>query len=203
MANLTAPMAGNPPATDASSSQATGQQMAYRRNFWIINGIAFYYLLMLFLAFRVLLDVWSGSYVIAQALGMQPNDLQDPLLKMAGFAAVGGTLGGIQYNMRQLYQSVKRKEFDRIWIGKYMTMPLESAGMAVIILALIQGGIAAVSGGGLPETGGNNFAPLGLGALVGMGTRDVVEWVNNIVQRLFSLEGDSEVKSEASGEESS
>lgn len=185
MANLAPPMPGNPPKTDASGSQAAGQKMVDPLNSVIINVIAIYYLVVLFLAFRVLLDLWSGSYVIAQGLGMQPDDLQEPLLKMVSFVAVGGTLGGIQYNMRMLYQKAKKNEFDRMWIGKYVTMPLESAGMAVIILALLQGGIAAVSGGGLPETGGNNFAPLGLGALVGMGMRDVVGWVDDKVLAVF------------------
>jgi hypothetical protein len=194
MANLTAQMTGKPSAIEVSGSQEAEGRKTELHNFWIINGIAIYYLLMLFLSFRVMLDVWSGSYGLAGALGMQPNDLQDPLLKTACFAGVGGALGGILYNMRQLYQRVKRKEFNPIWIGKYMTMPLESAGMAVIVLALFQGGTAAVGGGSLAGANGNNFAPFGLGALVGMGMRDVVEWVSNLVGVVFALERDNDAK---------
>jgi hypothetical protein len=194
MANLTARMTGNPPEIDVGAAQAADQRKTELHNFWIINGIAIYYLLMLFLSFRVMLDVWSGSYGLAAALGMQANDLQDPLLKTASFAGVGGALGGILYNMRQLYQRVKRKEFNPIWIGKYMTMPLESAGMAVIVLALFQGGTAAVGGGSLASASSNNFAPFGLGALVGLGMRDVVEWVSNVVGMVFALERNNDGK---------
>jgi hypothetical protein len=194
MANLTARMTGKPTAVDSDGSQAADQRKTELHNFWIINGIAIYYLLMLFLSFRVMLDVWSGSYGLAAALGMQANDLQDPLLKTASFAGVGGALGGILYNMRQLYQRVKRKEFNPIWIGKYMTMPLESAGMAVIVLALFQGGTAAVGGGSLASASSNNFAPFGLGALVGLGMRDVVEWVSNVVGMVFALERNNDGK---------
>ncbi len=194
MANLTAQMKGNPTAVDANGSQTVGQRTVELHNFWIINGISLYYMLMLVLSFRVMLDVWNGSYGLAGTLGMQPNDLQDPLLKTVSFAGVGGALGGILYNMRQLYQRVKRKQFDPIWIGKYLTMPLESAGMAVVVLALLQGGTAAVGGGSLADASSNNFAPFGLGALVGMGMRDVVEWVSNLVGVVFALERNNDGK---------
>jgi len=60
--------------------------------------------------------------------------------------------------------------------------------MALIVLSLIRGGVALYGGStGTDVEPVNNFAAIGTGALVGFGMRDVVGWLGNLVQTMFTI----------------
>ena len=59
--------------------------------------------------------------------------------------------------------------------------------MAMVVLALIRGGVAVFGGSmGTDVTGASNFAAFGTGALVGFGMREVVGWLEGLVKTMFT-----------------
>jgi hypothetical protein len=85
-----------------------------------------------------------------------------------------------------LFKFHTSKKFDPRWFGKYISAPFESAAMSMVVLALIRGGVTLFGGSpGTDVESVNNFAAFGVGALVGLGMRDVVRWVGRIVRSVF------------------
>lgn len=67
--------------------------------------------------------------------------------------------------------------------------------MALIVFGLVRGGIGLLGGAGDSGTSPTgNFAALGMGALVGFGMREVVGWLQDLVETMF---GDKRSKEEA------
>jgi hypothetical protein len=61
--------------------------------------------------------------------------------------------------------------------------------MAMVVLALIRGGVAVFGGSMRTDvTGAGNFAAFGTGALVGFGMRDVVGWLESLVKVVFTIQ---------------
>lgn len=158
--------------------------------FWQVNFLSLYYLLLLFLAFWFLLDTWSGNFSVMRSLGLKGESLTNPLLKTISYIVVGGFFGSILFQIRQLYHwYIKKDAYSYRWFGKYITAPWESAAMALVVMAIIRGGVALFGGsGGTDVTATNNFAAFGTGALVGFGMRDAVGWIGNIVRSIFITE---------------
>ena len=135
-----------------------------------------------------LFDIWSNSFVLFRAIGVGSEALREPLLRTIGFTIVGGFLGNILYQIRVLFHFYTTKKYDRRWFGKYLSSPWEAAGMALIVLSLIRGGVALFGGStGTDIEAVNNFAAIGTGALVGFGMRDVVGWLGDLVQTMFTI----------------
>jgi len=68
--------------------------------------------------------------------------------------------------------------------------------MAMIVLALIRGGVALFGGSqGTEVNDTNNFAAFGVGALVGFGMRDVVGWIGGLVRTMFKTSDGSDARS--------
>jgi hypothetical protein len=113
------------------------------------------------------------------------------LLRTIGFTIVGGALGNILYRIRQLHNHYCKDHFNPRWTGKYISEPWESAAMAVVVLALIHGGISLFTGSASTDvTGVNNFTTFGTGALVGFGVNKVVKWLDYLVARTFNREAE-------------
>jgi hypothetical protein len=164
---------------------APGRQAApgEARLFWQVHGLMIYYAVLLFLTLWFLLDVWSENFYAVRLLVSFSKE-KEPALAMACYALSGAIIGSILYQIRTLYTYyVKKKSYDYRWIGKYVTAPLESAAMAVVVLALIRGGVGIFGGGTVTST--NDYAIFATGALVGFGMRDVVRWIGNIVRSVF------------------
>ena len=147
-----------------------------------------YYILALVFSFWFLFDTWGANFVLFRAIGMSAEALKEPLLRTIGFTFVGGFLGNILYQIRILFYFYTRDRYDSRWFGKYITSPWEAAGMALVVLSLIRGGVALFGGStGTDVEAVNNFAAIGTGALVGFGMRDVVGWLGSLVQTMFTF----------------
>lgn len=155
-----------------------------------VHSIVLYYMILLLGSLWVLLDVWSGSFRLMQALGLSEQAVQQPLLRSIGYTMVGATLGNILYKIRTLYRYYlkggSKHKYNHRWLGKYISGPWESAAMALIVFALIRGGIGLFGGpASADSTGTSNFAAFGIGALIGMGMREVVGWVGEVTRAVF------------------
>jgi hypothetical protein len=153
-----------------------------------IYFLIFYYLLVLAFAFWLLFDTWSSNFVLVQAIGVRGEILEDELLRTILFTIVGGIMGNVLYLVRQLYNHyAKIRDYDPRWFGKYITGPWEGAGMAMVVLALIRGGVAVFGGSTDSDvTAVSNFAAFGTAALVGFGMRQVVGWLEGLVRTMFT-----------------
>lgn len=153
-----------------------------------IRVLIAYYTLALLFSFWFLFDTWGSNFVVFRLLGMSDEALAEPLLRTIGFTFVGGFLGNILYQIRILFYFYTKDRYDPRWFGKYITSPWEAAGMALVVLSLIRGGVALFGGStGTEVDAVNNFAAIGTGALVGFGMRDVVGWLGSLVQTMFTF----------------
>jgi hypothetical protein len=145
-------------------------------------------MIVLLFSFWFLFDTWSANFSLMRWIGVRGEVLDDPLLRTIGFTLVGGVIGNVLYMIRQLFTYyAKLKTYDPRWLGKYITGPWEGAGMALVVLALIRGGVAVFGGSmGTDVTGASNFAAFGTGALVGFGMREVVGWLEGLVKTMFT-----------------
>jgi hypothetical protein len=152
-----------------------------------VHGLMLYFIALIFLALWFFFDVWSKNMRFMQWMGIQPPALNEPILRTIGFTMVGGFLGSVLYQIRLLFQYyLKSETYDYRWMGKYISAPWESAIMAIIVLALIRGGVALFGGSqGTDVNDTNNFAAFGVGSLVGFGMRDVVGWIGGLVRTTF------------------
>jgi hypothetical protein len=173
--------------TDKNKSNGNSNQSPSGEYTRQIYFLIVYYLFVLAFAFWLLFDTWSSNFVLVQAIGVSGKTLEDPLLRTILFIIVGGIMGNVLYLVRQLYNHyAKLKDYDPRWFGKYITGPWEGAGMAMVVLALIRGGVAVFGGStGTDVTAVSNFAAFGTAALVGFGMRQVVGWLEGLVRTMF------------------
>jgi hypothetical protein len=165
----------------------SGQRTDPVRQIYIL--IVYYFILLLF-NFWFLLDIWSSGFTLLRWIGIREQALADPLLRTINFTIIGGFIGSILYQIRIMFHFHTAGRYDPRWFGKYLTAPWEAGAMALVVLALIRGGVSVFGGStGTDVTAVNNFAAFGTGALVGFGMRDVVGWLGNLVQTMFSSRG--------------
>jgi hypothetical protein len=155
-----------------------------------VHALVVYYMVVLLFSFWFLFDTWSSHFALMRLIGVSGKALEDPLLRSIDFTIVGGVIGSLLYQIRALFHHYARqKNYDPRWLGKYITGPWEGAGMAIVVLALIRGGVAVFGGSmGTDVTGAGNFAAFGTGALVGFGMRDVVGWLESLVKVVFTIQ---------------
>lgn len=165
-----------------------------RRYFWQVNGMILYYLALIIGLFWLLVDVWSGNFKAMQALGVSGSQLQQPLLKTINYTVVGAMFGNVLFQIRSLftfYLENDGKDYDERWLGKYLIGPFESAALALVVLALIRGGVALFGGQSGPiTTSTNNFAVFGVGSLIGFGMRDALIWLRTMASTMFNANGE-------------
>ena len=163
--------------TERTSDKQDGRHIAF---------LVVYYSVLLFGLLRLFFDVWTQSYTIMFWLGIDAVAAQDPLFRTVGFVIVGGALGSILYSIRTMFKHYIDGTYDHRWFGKYFTAPFEGAVLAVIVLALLRGGVALL---GLPSGAevdtANNFAIFGINALVGFSMRNVIGWIGRIAESIF------------------
>ena len=162
----------------------------YDARFRQVHAIVAYYILLLGAALLFLLDVWGGNVWVGRWLGQREEVLANPLLKTGAYTLIGGVFGSVLFQIRALFKYYLKNtdaavQYDERWVGKYISAPWESAVMALVVLALIRGGVT-LFGGGPDPSATNNFAVLGVGALVGFGMRDVVKWIQKLTETMFA-----------------
>lgn len=189
---------------DPTQYHATGQgQNDNTKYSKLVLSLCGYYLIVLLFSFWLLFDTWSRNFTIARLIGVRGEALEEPLLRTIGFTIIAGIMGSVLYQMRMLFKWYAReKKFDPRWFGKYVTAPWEGAGMAMVVLALIRGGVG-VFGGSMETdvTPLTNFAAFGTGSLVGFGMRDVVGWLESLVKTMFSVEDKDKEKNQSRDED--
>jgi hypothetical protein len=184
----TAAVASGTEDKEESDMKEESTQDAPRKHSGQVYALVVYYLIVLVFSFWFLFDTWSSNLTLMRWIGVRGEALEDPLLRTIGFTIVGGLMGTVLYMIRQLFTYyAKRNDYDPRWLGKYITGPWEGAGMAMVVLALIRGGVAVFGGSmGTDVTGASNFAAFGTGALVGFGMREVVGWLEGLVETMFT-----------------
>ena len=161
-----------------------------------------YYVFLFFFGFWLLFDVWAHNYKFLSIFGVSARELgitgigegtenaRAQVLEALSLTIVGGFWGSILYSIKMLFNYyAKQKRFDKEWFGKYLTAPFEGAGLAIIVLAIIRGGVAVFGGTiGTETTPVNDFTTFATAALVGFGMRDVVGWLEKLVRNMFAEE---------------
>jgi hypothetical protein len=171
---------------EASNGQQYDKESA--KGFWQVvtsdTGqvviLVIYYMILLVISYWSIFDIFSGRLTVLTRLGVNLENVEDPLLlRTIGYTIIGGFLGSLLYNIRQLFNHYCGRTYNSRWFGKYITGPWEGGALAMIVLAMIRGGVAVF--GGSPGTDiepVTSFAAFSTGALVGFGMRDVVGWIN-------------------------
>lgn len=178
---------GKPPTTQQSPDWE--QRIAFQ-----VRCFVFYYSALLVLSVAALAWLWQNAPRV-QAWASTPW-LQRLVLPLAT-TMLGGTVGNVLYNIRVMYQHyIKQRDYDPRWWGKYLSGPLEAAVLALVVYALIRGGVAAMAGLPVSEApredqmGITLLGSLGLGTLVGFSIRDVIGWLQQLSKNLFRHEED-------------
>lgn len=155
----------------------------------LVLSLCGYYMIVLTFSFWLLFDTWSSNFALARLIGVSGQALEEPLLRTIGFTIIAGIIGSVLYQIRMLFKwYAKRRQFDPRWLGKYLTAPWEGAGLAMVVLALIRGGVAMFGGSMETDvTALTNFAAFGTGALVGFAMRDVIGWIENLARIMFAV----------------
>jgi hypothetical protein len=143
----------------------------------------------------LLIDIWSRAFQFAP-LAPFKEQLTAPIFRLMAYSALGGALGGVVDGIRSfIVWHAERKSFGWRFIWKYLALPLQGAALAIIVYALLRGGIAAFSGG-LGSTEGTVMASmfaLATGALCGYGSREVFIWLDKQVSRLLQTTDDKSI----------
>jgi hypothetical protein len=141
----------------------------------------------------------AASMVLLVLLIVKEGDLKPPILRPLGFVALGAVVGSVLYQIRVLFRFyIRHNEFDPRWLPKYFSAPIEAIALALAILALLEGGGAALGAQGLNIEGAKSFTIFGLGALIGFGIREVVGWLGNLAKSTFPTEPEKEPKKKQS-----
>jgi hypothetical protein len=152
-----------------------------------------YLLAVLVWLFRELFFVWSGYHhgFPPFLVGRDPNAsrVDQPTFRLVSYVVIGGAMGSVVNGIRSfLSWHCDARGFGPRYIWKYVTLPFLGATLALIVFALVRGGIAALGGevSLAAPSPGHGFIALGIGVLSGYGARDVFVWLNIQVSKLFS-----------------
>ncbi len=141
-----------------------------------VYGLVSYYTILLVVAVTLLI-----------VLILKQSNVNPPLLGMMGFVASGAMVGAVLYQIRMLFKYyVKDGNFDSKWLGKYISAPWEAVALALVVLSLLQGGSVVLGGAKFDLKESTSFAAFGIGALVGFGIREVLGWLGNLAETMFS-----------------
>jgi hypothetical protein len=148
--------------------------------------MAYYMALLIGCIAVIALLIWNDGSILKP-----PASTDDPLenkrlLASMTFLVSGAIVGSVLYQIRMLFRSyIKFADFDPRWLPKYISAPVEAAGLALAIVSLIQGGAVVLGGQGFEFSHGKPFASFGIGALVGFGIREVVGWLGTVSKTIF------------------
>ena len=154
-----------------------------------VRFFIFYYTVLLVLSLLALGFLWQNASVVQQWAA--PQWLQALILPLFT-TMLGGMMGNVLYSIRVMYNHyIKKRDYDPKWWGKYFSGPFEAAVLALVVYALLRGGVASMTGLSLTsevapgQEGTVMLSALGLGALVGFSIRDVVGWLQALSKTLF------------------
>jgi hypothetical protein len=191
---------------NTEKSSATELNWALIKRMLIPALIAVYLILGLLAAGWLLLDISTGQFRFFGWIGitLPENDDYLNILKLVCYAGIGGAIGGITYGMLNLQQhTAARYDFNPVYVGDYVFRPCGSAALAVVIFALLRGGVLTILGGD-PSSASTSivasFSAFGIGFLAGFGSKQVIDRLNELIKETFSASEDKEGE-EGDGEE--
>ncbi|MCZ6690504.1 MAG: hypothetical protein O7H41_12960 [Planctomycetota bacterium] len=170
--------------------------------------LAVYLFVALFGVFWFIFDVWANRFSLfnmfgyGEVLGALPKG-RLPLMKLVIYCIAGGWLGGTLSAMRSLQlhyaspvedvgdeQAQEENRFHPGWWMRWCFGPWIGAGLALVVLALVRSGmlVFAASEASGTVTATENFATLGLGALVGLGAKEVVQKLIDALKKWLRVE---------------
>ena len=135
-----------------------------------------------------LFDIWIGQHSLA-ARYPDTSSLNSPLFRLVAYTAIGGGLGGAVNGLRSFIGwHAEKRAFGWRFVWKYLALPPLGATLAVIVYALIRGGVAIYSGSFAGDsTTVPSLSALATGALAGYGSHQVFIWLDEQVNKLFSV----------------
>jgi hypothetical protein len=143
-------------------------------------------LIIISIALIVFLVVWDGALLEAVPEGSLPKNPSRRVLGAMAFLMSGAVVGSVLYQIRMLFRFyIKSLNFDSRWLAKYISAPVEAAGLTLAIVSLIESGAVVLGGQGFDFTRGKPFAAFGFGALVGFGIREVIGWIGTVTKTVF------------------
>lgn len=176
-------------ATSKPHPQTRGQWHEIRK--FIVPGLLAIYLNLSLLVWGwVLLDVSTGTLHTIRWLGLVLPDDQAyvSLLRLAFYAAIGGAIGGIVYGMQNLWKHATAGEFRIVFAGDYVFRQFGAATLAVVVFALVRGGILTALGtdpSTATTTTASTFSSFAIGFLSGFGSYQVINKLDELIKQAF------------------
>ncbi len=165
-----------------------GDKLAYA-------GIMFYLIASMIGVFWFILDIWAKKYSLFDKIGygsvLGPSHDPRQIFQLMLYGMAGGWLGGVisaALSLQQHYASPvdnmgdlekqERTRFHKAWWSRWIWGPWYGMGLALIVIALVRSGILVFAASSTVDnvaTATEKFATFGLGALVGLSSKDVIE----------------------------
>jgi hypothetical protein len=175
----------------SADTGSTGLNWALIKRMLIPALIALYLILGMAAIAWLLLDISTGQFRFFNWLGVTLPDKEEyvVLLKLVCYAGLGGALGGITYGMMNLQKhTAVEYDFRPAYAGDYVFRPFGAAALAVVIYALLRGGVLTILGGDPASTSTSvvaTFSAFGIGFLAGFGSKQVTYRLDELIKNVF------------------
>ncbi|ESU21425.1 hypothetical protein FEDK69T_24920 [Flavobacterium enshiense DK69] len=120
------------------------------------------------------------------------------LLKMAFYSMIGGAFGGISFGMMNLQRHTTADGFKLVFLGDYLFRPFGAAILAVVIFALIRGGILTILGAdtNIQPSTASTLSSFGIGFLAGFSSAEVIKTFSRLSKNIFGEKDEKNQKKE-------
>lgn len=152
--------------------------------------VAIYLTVSVFFWGWLLLDVAFSNFKLLEVVGFKIPTNPDTinLLKMAFYSLIGGAFGGISFGMMNLQRYTTGNAFKIVFLGDYLFRPFGAAVLAVVVFALIRGGILTILGAdptSATPSFASNLSSFGIGYLAGFSSVEVIKTFNRLSKNIF------------------
>jgi hypothetical protein len=182
-----------------------GPRIEYSRGDRFVAALLSGYLILAFIGVLwFILDVWMGQFTLFQCIGYAVPTTEAPrrLFQLVLYGMAGGWLGGtisaahsLQSHYTAPVENVgdlakqEKTRFHAAWWSRWFWGPWKGMGLALIVSALVRSGVMVFAASPAETaTATESFATFGLGALVGLGAKDVIEKLIQTVRTWLKVE---------------
>lgn len=157
---------------------------------YIIPGLIAVYLTVSVLLWGwLLLDVAFNNFKLFYWLDLNLPTQHEKLVlfKMALYSLIGGAFGGISFGMMNLQRHTTANGFKIAYTGDYLFRPFGAAMLAVVVFALIRGGVLTILGAdtNIEPSTASTLSSFGIGFLSGFSSAEVVKTFNRLSKNIF------------------